>query len=303
MTERKLPHVVVLMSTYNGEKYLEEQLISIVNQKGVDVRILVRDDGSTDATHKILNDWQNKSVLRWYSGENLRPARSFMQLLSDSDNSEYYAFSDQDDYWYADKLYSAIEQLSCYNDIPALYFCQTQLADNNLNPIDSVIIRPFVTFGEALVYQFVGGCTMVLNKRLRDIVVRYRPDFLSMHDVWIYNVALAIGAKVLFDPTPHMLYRQHGNNVVGQGYGWMKSWKHRFSRLINNGQGRYCIAREIEKGYMSEITATNAIILNKFINGKKHLRNRIRLLTDKDYRCSNKRTYRNFQIALILNTY
>ncbi len=291
------------MSTYNGEKYLEEQLDSIIKQKDVKVDILVRDDGSTDSTHKILNDWQAKGKLKWYTGENLKPARSFLKLLQDAEESEYYAFSDQDDYWISDKLSTSLKMLSQYKNVPAMYFSQTQLADKHLKQLDSVIINPYLTFGEALVSQFVGGCTMVMNKKLRDIVVRYRPDYLTMHDVWIYNVALGIGAKVIFDPVPHMLYRQHGNNVVGQGFGHVKKWERRFSRLCKSPHDRYLIAKEIQNGFIDFMPDDKKSILKKFILGKDHLYKRLKLCFDKDFKCFNKKTYRYFQLSVLFNLY
>ena len=86
--------VIVLLSTYNGGKYLSEQLDSLVAQKGVDVGILVRDDGSTDTTLSILDEWQEKGLLTWYSSGNLGPGKSFMDLLKRAPSGAYYAFCD-----------------------------------------------------------------------------------------------------------------------------------------------------------------------------------------------------------------
>ena len=295
--------VQILLSTYNGEKYLEEQLESLVKQEDIEISILVRDDGSTDSTHDILNRWQEKGLLRWYTGQNLKPAKSFLQLLFDADEADYYAFCDQDDYWYPDKLSSAVNKLSSANDKAGLYFSQTQLADKELNKIESVIIRPYITFGESLVYQFVGGCTMVLNRQLRDVIVKYRPSFLSMHDVWVYDVALAIGAEVIFDPIPHMLYRQHGGNVIGQGFGKAEKWKRSMNRIFNKSQERSRLAKEIKEGFKDVMACQNLLILEKFLNGKINIWKRLLLYIDKDFRCSHKRTYRKFQLAVLLNLY
>ena len=128
--------VCVLMSTYNGEKYLQEQLDSIINQVGVNVRILVRDDGSTDSTTDILNNYKREGYLDWYSGTNLKSARSFMDLVNRAPESEYYAFSDQDDYWLPTKLQVAVNVLkSADSRKSALYYSRTTLVDENLLPI------------------------------------------------------------------------------------------------------------------------------------------------------------------------
>lgn len=299
-----MSRVVVLLSTYNGERFLEEQLESIVAQKGVTPIIIVRDDGSTDNTCKILDKWQKKNALRWYNGPNMGPARSFLNLMRDSDDEDYYAFSDQDDYWLPEKLDVAISKLAPYKDEPALYFCQTQLVDKNLKEIDSVVIDPLLTMGEALVYQFIGGCTMVMNHKLRNIINRYTPLYLSMHDVWIYEVAQAINAHIIFDRIPYILYRQHGDNVMGQTTSQAAHWKDRTSRVIRRDwHARSRLAQEVYDGYHEIMTEDNIKILRVFIDGKKNLKKRLRLLTDDRYRCADRATYRYFRLAVLLNIY
>lgn len=296
--------VTVLLSSYNGETYLEEQLDSIIAQKDVRTGILVRDDGSTDGTCDILDRWQQKGDLRWYRGENMGPARSFMELLRQAGDSCYYAFSDQDDYWLPDKLKTAVDRLEGYDKRPALYFCQTELVDRNLNRVNSVIIHPRLTFGESLVYQFVGGCTMVMNGALRDIILKYEPKYLSMHDVWIYDVAQAIGAHVVFDHISHILYRQHGGNVTGQTTSVMTEWKHRTGRIVKRElHSRWKVAREIYQGYYELMPEENRQILTDFIDGKTHLKQRLRLLRDRRFRCGDRGTYRHFKMAVMANIY
>ncbi|MBR7166470.1 MAG: glycosyltransferase [Bacteroidaceae bacterium] len=100
--------VQVLMSTYNGMQYIREQLQSIYAQQGVDLSLLVRDDGSTDGTLQLLDEEQQAGRLSWYSGKNLGPAFSFWDLLHNAPEAPYYAFCDQDDVWDADKLAVAV---------------------------------------------------------------------------------------------------------------------------------------------------------------------------------------------------
>ena len=296
--------VCVLMSTYNGEKFLKEQLDSLVAQEGVDISILVRDDGSKDGTKDILDTYREQGKLEWYTGENLRSARSFLHLLNHAGEAEYYAFSDQDDYWLPDKLIAATEKLEKAKGEPALYFCQTQLVDKHLNKMETPHIHPLVTFGESLVYHFVGGCTMVMNAELKKIISRYSPEFLSMHDVWIYVVAMAVGAKVFFDAEPHILYRQHGGNVVGQGFGWKTTWKRRINRIVRDKEHvRYRLAREVQKGFSDIMTAENRSLLEKFLAGHRSFIKRLSIVTDPRFHCGNRGVYRNFQASVLLNTY
>lgn len=300
-----MENVTVLMSTYNGEKYLREQIDSILAQEKIKVNLIVRDDGSSDGTISILEEYKAKGELSYYCGQNIGPARSFLQMLNTAPESDYYAFSDQDDYWLPDKLATAVNMLRAYKDRPCLYFCQTQLADKDLNKTDSVIIKPLLTFGESLVYQFVGGCTMVMNSKLKDTITKYSPEYLPMHDVWVYDIALATGAYVVFDPTPHILYRQHGNNAIGQSHGnWRKEWKKRWQRVAKNKEhSRYKTALELRKGYWDVMEAENKAILGKFIEGHNAMQERLSMLYDPRYQCSNRKVHRMFQAALLLNTY
>lgn len=297
------PTVCILMSTYNGEKYLEEQIKSILQQEGVHTFILARDDGSKDQTKALLECYSNIGKVSYYSGENLGPARSFMRLLNDAPDCEYYAFSDQDDFWKPEKLRTAVEVLKSYSGIPALYFSQTQLTDEHLNPTETKKIHPLLTFGESLVYEFAPGCTMVMNKKLRDIVCSYTPNYLKMHDVWVYSIALSIGAKVIFDPVPHILYRQHGRNAVGQGYGITEAWRRRLKRIVNNEQSRYQRGIELRNGFLSFMDKENADLLRLFIQGKNNLSKRLRILSDKRFRSAEKSVNRRFKVSLLLNFY
>ena len=158
------------MSTYNGAKYLEQQLQSLFNQQGVNFKILVRDDGSTDETIDILNKWQDKNKLCWYSGINLGPALSFLDLLKEAPDSDFYAFCDQDDIWLPNKLRVAVESLKD-KITPSLYFSQTQLVDESLNILPTKKINPLCVLEEGAVSNYVTGCTVVINNRLRSEVV------------------------------------------------------------------------------------------------------------------------------------
>ncbi len=296
-------NITVLLSTYNGEKFLREQIDSILSQDSVDVKLVVRDDGSKDNTTNILSEYQKAGSISYYSGNNLGAAKSFMQLLIDAPESEYYAFSDQDDYWKSEKLKIAIKSIEAYEDEPALYLSQTQLVDENLNLIDSIIINPLLTFGESLVYEFAAGCTIVMNRKLRDILITYMPNYIAMHDVWVYSVALAIGAKIVFDKTPHILYRQHGNNAIGQGQGHIHDWKMRVERLIKKECSRSRRAIEIKRGFYDYMPSKNKEILDLYINAKNNAHDKLTLLTDKRFECSNSTTYFMFKLAVIANTY
>lgn len=293
--------ITVLLSTYNGERYLREQIESILRQEGVEVHLFVRDDGSTDSTLSILDEYSQRGLLTYYTSPNLGAAKSFLQLLTDAPESDFYAFADQDDYWQSDKLYAAVSRLSATE--PSLYFSRTTLTDKELNPTGCVEIDPYLTFGESLVYEFVAGCTIVMSKPLRDVIVTYRPDYLPMHDVWVYSIALGLGAKVVFDKQSHILYRQHGNNTTGQGQGVIHDCKQRMRRILRKENSRYRRACELQKGFAHLFKAENAQLLTDFIKAKHSLPRRLALGCRRQLACANSTTAFLFRVALLANTY
>ena len=217
----ELSRVLVLISTYNGEKYIKEQLESIENQEGVRVSILIRDDGSTDKTIDIINDFivQHPNI-NLISDCNIGYAKSFMTLvrIASNEDFDYFAFCDQDDVWCSNKLSTAISNICNYNDRPALYLSQAIIVDENLNPMKSSFHKRIVALGPALEHNFAIGCTMVFNKKLCDLC---NTDFEKMnltcgHDSWVFLVALATGSFVFFDENGYVKYRQHGKNASGK---------------------------------------------------------------------------------------
>ena len=250
-------NVCVLMSTYNGEKYLREQIESLKLQKGVCLSILARDDGSSDATIGILDEYKNAGVLEWYSGENIGSARSFLDLVAHAPECEYYAFCDQDDYWFPEKLAAAIGKLAeTDNSKSALYFSGTQFADANLNPIPLKDKCDFATLRipAAFMFNIAKGCTMVFNRCLAERLSEYHPETVDMHDAWVYKVCLVTGNQVIADPNSYILYRQHGSNVIGESNGFIGKWRKKLSALKSNPHFRSRVVQEILRGYDGNLT-------------------------------------------------
>ena len=211
--------LIVLMSTYNGGNYLEEQLESILKQKideQISVDILVRDDGSIDNTKTILNKYKKKGVLDWYEGENMKPAKSFWNLVCNAPQADYYAFCDQDDVWFEDKLQRAVSSI-CNKQLPMLY-CSTVIStDVELKPLRKQMkTMQFVDFPHSLLYSLAPGCTFVFNEYARKELIAYdmSKEVEVIHD-WLAHKIIALKGEVVFDKEPSMYYRQHGNNVIG----------------------------------------------------------------------------------------
>ncbi len=212
--------VLVIMATYNGQKYLREQIQSILGQEKVRVSLLVRDDNSNDRTCNILENYQNQGKLEWYTGIHLNVTKGYFDLMKKavSYNVDYIAFSDQDDVWDKDKLYVAVQALEKFNEnIPSLYYCGQRLVDSNLKPIANHELNRQRSLKTRFILSDFAGCTGVFNKRLLNEVIGYEPNYMLMHDTWILKICLALGGSVVVDSGCHMNYRQHDSNAVGLG--------------------------------------------------------------------------------------
>ena len=210
--------LIVLLSAYNGETYIREQLDSLLAQTLRNVDILVRDDGSTDGTREILAKYAQRAALRWYACENIGPARSFWRLLQDAPDADYYAFCDQDDAWDTDKLeiaVSALERLDTSK--PALYCGDVRVTDMKLRILAERMVRPApMDYPHALLRNPAPGCTFVFNRPAREMLRRFDAERLGieLQDWTAYQIVACFGS-VFFDPAPHMCYRQHGGNAIG----------------------------------------------------------------------------------------
>lgn len=272
--------IQILLSTYNGERYLEEQLDSLINQNYMNLSILIRDDGSTDGTINILRKYgDNYKNITYYQGENLGVIESFFDLVKKSDiTADYYGFSDQDDVWNEDKISKAIEILDFMDDEQPLLYCgKTTLVDSDLNPIYSSIRPHEITpnFGNALVENICIGCTCVVNHRLLQLVKNHIPTYTIMHDWWFYLTASCFG-QVYYDKCSYILYRQHGDNVIGMKTSYISEFKNRFKNYKQNRGKISAQVMEFNKLYQNEGNKKKKI--NYLLKSKKSLQYRLKII-------------------------
>ncbi len=239
--------VQILMSTYNGEKFLEEQIESILNQCiGIDnLFILIRDDGSNDSTIKILENYKNiyPTIIDYYEGENLGPCYSFFDLVKNADlGYDYFAFSDQDDFWLPNKLEMAIKKLDEKGDnIPLLYSSKYTIVDNNLNEIKGQTAKKvnFTSFENSLIENVATGCTEVFNKEMLVLLNKVNESNTKgffMHDWVLYMLATSLG-QYIYDENSYLLYRQHENNVLGASRGKFNNWQRKIKLFFKYNSG------------------------------------------------------------------
>jgi glycosyltransferase involved in cell wall biosynthesis len=215
---------VVLLATYNGAHFIDEQIASIARQDVSRINLLASDDGSTDSTVEILRRWKTlwtKGDFHIFEGPRRGFADNFRSLaLREAGSADYAAFSDQDDIWDADKL-SRSAALIEQDKGPAITFGRTRVVDAAGRPRGlSPLFRRPPSFRNALLQSIGGGNTMVLN-RAAFVLLRescHRTIFVA-HDWWAYLICSGAGGSVRYDPVPHLSYRQHGENAVGANTG------------------------------------------------------------------------------------
>lgn len=213
------------MATYNGGRYLGEQIDSILGQSDGALRLLIRDDGSSDNTVTMARQYaaRDPRILDVLQGERLGVIGSFFHLLHHSaEDAATIAFADQDDVWLPDKLARARHALD--HQVPAgqpgLYCSRLNYVDAALEPLgQSPLPRRPPCLANALVENIAAGCTILLNRPAVTLLRAVAPPAaVQMHDWWFYMVIAACG-MVVHDPEPSLLYRQHASNVVGAGGG------------------------------------------------------------------------------------
>ena len=281
------PSVAVLMSTYNGERYLDEQIASVFGQQGVEIQLFVRDDGSQDRTLQILEKYGDSIYL--IKGNNVGVGNSFYSVLLEAGTSfDYYAFCDQDDIWLPSKLNRAIDAIS-HTEYPVSYCSNQTLCDKDGKITGNRYSNPVETnYLKILNNNNVTGCTMVWNKRLQKLLTDSSrlPSkellIVRIHDVWVAMVASVVGG-IHYDFDSYIYYRQHEHNVVGvKKKPLISQWKLKIgNKSIQNGRSK--LAKEIIQKYGDLIQDTSTKEkLTEFADYQSSFSAKVRLLCEHD---------------------
>ncbi|WP_268799487.1 glycosyltransferase family 2 protein [Pseudomonas huanghezhanensis] len=246
--------VAILMCTFNGALFLDQQLDSFEAQSCTNWTLYASDDGSTDATKKILAEYQT----RWGSdrliildGPRKGFGQNFLSLIRRPEiNARYFAFSDQDDIWFHNKLERSIAHLQTMPpDRPCIFCSRTRLVDEKNYVIghSPAFLKP-PSFQNALVQSIAGANTMLVNGATRQLLAQVSPEAkIIAHDWLTYLLVTACGGSVKYDVKPSIDYRQHSNNIIGAN----SSWRERVIRL-----------RKMCEGQRKEWSDANLSILN-----------------------------------------
>ncbi|WP_432647397.1 glycosyltransferase [Mitsuokella sp.] len=295
--------VLILLSTYNGVKFLPHLLSSLMSQQEVKVFCLIRDDGSQDGTWELLETYaSNNKNLLIYRGENVGPRNSFNDLINHPITMKYQwiAFCDQDDVWLPDKLITAIDTLKEYHDnsVPLLYCSNLYLVNSQLERIGLMHSQKFIFNKKTAMVQNIGtGCTEVFNQEAARLYRLGIGTFEELHDYWMFLVCIFMG-RVVYDKNPHILYRQHENNVVGASKrSYTKAVKHilfthssRRVRTLNN-------FRLVYKEYLKKEDKDDLMLLSSYNSSVKK---KLYLFFNPKYRASDFRVTVGYKLRILL---
>ena len=292
--------IAILMSTYNGEVFIDEQLKSIANQETEHIITLyVRDDGSDDDTKKIIDKWRNLINIIYIQGENVGPADSFWEMLKEKKIlADYYAFCDQDDIWDYDKLDIAVKRLK---GNVHLYASNCRIIDEFGNIIETRRKKktPDYHIENLFVSGITQGCAMVFTNSLREFICSKKITCIPMHDLIVCIYAVCYG-ELFWDIEPHFSYRFHKNNVVAcsrknkiqSKIDTIKKW------IINKNKMQF-VARELLSNNCCFNRETNNF-LQCIATCKKSLYSKLFLLKYPQLDNCEKKALRSFKIKVLL---
>lgn len=292
-------YIEILMATYNGEKYIADQLASIRSQTIEDWRLLISDDCSTDKTVEIVSQFakDDPRISIISRGERFGGAVPNFYNLIHRSNASYIMCCDQDDVWNNNKIEVTLREMSSLErrygcNVPILVSTDVEVVDEQLRSLERSMLeseklscRSYLP--HSLVENNVIGCTLMANRALVYLAKRQIPfECIVMHDWWLNLIAQACGHSSIL-PVQTMKYRQHGNNVAGASYSPLDAFrKFDFDRSRKDWNRIVCQARLLLDRYANELDSKAYDVVDSFISlyEKKSFINLYRLLK-RGYRC------------------
>lgn len=262
--------VAILLSTYNGENYIREQLASFLNQSYRNIEIVVRDDGSKDNTVEIVKKYQEKhNNIRIVEGKNLGFIKSFFELLKLGD-ADYYAYADQDDVWLPNKIELAVNSLNQLDDSkPNMAFSNVDYYDTSMTFIGNGEKNKTYSFTNSLYECCSQGMTMVINQKARDTILDNLPSKCLFHDWWTYMICSSLG-EIAYDDVVTVKYRRDKKNATAEGQGFLAVLIWRIKNLFgkNGFSDIRTQQKEFKNNFYNKLTEEDKKVLDIFVQEK-----------------------------------
>lgn len=296
--------VTVIMSSYNGALFIERQIKSIYNQKDVSINCFIRDDGSSDNTLQILTELQKKYTnLSFIVGDNVGWEKSFLIALSLAPQADYYAFADQDDVWFDNKIISGLNQLAQYPDNEVTMFhCNKISVNRDLTPLSHQIkrlSRP-INRQNAVVQEYAQGCSIIFNNAAKNLLTKRLPIEKIAHDFWVGLVCFMFG-HVIYDCNPYFYHINYGNNASGEGH-LLKSWQKRWRMFWGTKNVYYLPSLDLlSDAYVDLLTDEDKTFLQQTLDYKTNIRSKLNLLFSLKFRRASLLGTLSLKCAILFN--
>lgn len=300
--------IIILLSVYNGADFIDQQLDSIWKQDTeAEIEVYVRDDGSSDNTKEVVNAWADRLHIIWAdSSRNIGAAQSFMYLLRTAPEADYYAYCDQDDYWYPNKLSRAMGQLEKYAQaVPVLYFANSRCVDRDLKPLNATAspAEPMISIRAQMVCGNCQGSTMVMNRGLCRLLIEKDMEQIVMHDLTTMLYAIVWGT-VLYEQEPAMDYRQHEGNVESTLNKGLAARLHQtYRRWIKNKGIMSKQVKELVENCGAGMSDEDAVFCDKVRIYKRSITAKMYLIKVAPRYSIHKAAVRSFRIRVLCNLY
>lgn len=270
--------VDILLATYNGEKYLREQIDSILGQTHQNFRLLIRDDCSSDKTPVIIKEYVEKypeKIFCLTSDERLGVKSNFSRLLNQS-SADYICFADQDDVWFSNKIELTLNELlhleiENSKHCPILVHTDLEVVDEHLRTLhpsfwtySNIFPKKSRTLNRLLVQNVITGCTVMINRSLAKLI-KPVPSETIMHDWWMGLVASTFGI-VREIPRSTLFYRQHSQNTLGaKRFGSFRYIKDGVRKLARGNEIKRVQAHVFYERYKGALPTSQEQMVQKYI--------------------------------------
>ncbi|MBQ7169895.1 MAG: glycosyltransferase, partial [Synergistaceae bacterium] len=289
----QIPTVAIIMSTYNGEKYIREQIDSVLAQERVHIELFIRDDGSSDGTRDIISEYAGRfGNIHADFGINLGYIRSFFTELTVAKGFSYYALCDQDDVWKPEKLITAVNAIKHEEelngkDFPVVWHSSLALTDSNLNVLSiRQMDKRIASLESFMVWLHGRGCAMVFNESVYKLTLRVNSLGLvhASHDLITVAVTYAFGGTVIFSPYAYVLYRQHSNNTSHAPATLFQSAKNVVASVYGLNCRNTRFAAELLRAVGNEVSSSIRKTLNTVSRHKHNLMYRLKIVLSPKFR-------------------
>lgn len=297
-------NIAVILATYNGEKYIYDQINSILKQNIPNAKLTIKiyDDLSSDRTEEIIKrDFPNDSVVFIKNSRNKGYAQNFLDAIYENLNQyDYIAVADQDDVWDEDKLSSAISIMQ--KEDKHFYFSNVRVTNENLKYIQNMFPDNVENIYNDYLENYCMGCTIVFDRQYQSLIQNINYDGVYLHDYFLFLLA-KYGLNYIYDSNPHMNYRQHGDNSIGA----LKKRKTIFRKIkdfmhhtfYKDVKANSNMLKKVIIGLGLEKNSSNQHIFNLAYYKK----NKMKILFKRAYRKSQKKANMQFKLRIVFNKF